>query len=357
MFGPRTEGTEHLLVPHGGSLSSYGGLVLAEQLRSPRPVGERPLDRVDVAVPEPGPNEVQIDVAACGVCRTDLQIVEGDLEARRLPIIPGHQIVGRITRVGSDVAGWNPGDRAGVAWLAGACGACDRCVEGLENLCDDAVFTGWDRNGGYAQTVVADAEFALAIPDSFDDLEAAPLMCGGVIGYRALKLSGVEPGGKVGLFGFGASALLALQVAVHRGCKAYVITRSQAGRRRALEMGATWAGGYDQVPPVALDGAITFAPVGSVVVEALQAIRPGGTVAVNAIHLDAIPEFDYDLLWRERVVRSVANFTRRDAEEFLALAADIPIETVVDAYPLGRANEALQALDSGRPQGAVVLTT
>jgi propanol-preferring alcohol dehydrogenase len=330
--------------------------VLAEQLRSPKPVGERPLHRVDVAEPEPGPHEVQIEVAACGVCRTDLQIVEGDLEARTLPIIPGHQIVGRITRVGTGVERWKPGDRAGVGWLAGACGHCDRCEEGLENLCDDAMFTGWDRDGGYAQTVVADAEFALAIPDSFDDLEAAPLMCGGVIGYRALKLSGVEAGGKVGMFGFGASALLALQVAVHRGCETYVITRSEASRRRAREMGATWAGGYDEGPPVDLDGAITFAPAGSVVVEALRAVRPGGTVAVNAIHLDAIPEFDYDLLWRERAIRSVANFTRRDAEEFLALAAAIPIETVVDAYPLGRANEALQALDSGQIRGAVVLT-
>jgi propanol-preferring alcohol dehydrogenase len=318
-------------------------------------VGDRPLSHVEIETPVPGPNEVSIDVAACGVCRTDLQVVEGDLEPRRLPVVPGHQIVGRIAVVGPEVTRWRRGDRAGLAWLGGACGTCDRCEEGLENLCDSAVFTGWDTDGGYAETVVANADFVLRIPDSFDDLEAAPLMCGGVIGYRALKLSGIEPGQKLGLYGFGASALLALQVAVHWDCEVYVTTRSEAGRRRALEFGAVWAGGYDQEPPAPLDGVVTFAPVGSVVVDALRALRPGGTIAVNAIHLDAVPEFSYDLLWQERSIRSVANFTRRDAEEFLALAAAIPITTMVELYPLSQANEALQRLAESGIEGAAVL--
>ena len=325
-------------------------------LSHPGPIGVERLQLRDVGTPTPRSGEIAIEVAACGVCRTDLQLVEGDLAARRLPVVPGHQVVGRVIALGDGVERWSLGDRVGVAWLAGSCGMCRRCRSGDENLCTLAEFTGWDRDGGYADVMVARADFAFGIPDSFSDVEAAPLLCGGVIGYRSLKICGIRPGGRLGLYGFGASALLALQVAIHWNCEVYVATRSAAERQRALEFGAVWAGGTDEVPPVELDAAVTFAPVGSVVVAALSALAPGGTVAINAIHLDEIPAFDYDLLWRERGLRSVANFTRRDAEEFLALAAEIPIRTVADVYPLEDAHLALAALAAGRVSGAAVLT-
>ena len=308
------------------------------------------------AVPGTGPGEVSIEVAACAVCRTDLQIIEGDLAARRMPIVPGHQVVGRVVGVGEGVDRWRIGDRVGVAWLAGACGACERCRSGTENLCDYAQFTGWDTDGGYAEAMTAQADFVFPIPSSFGDAEAAPLLCGGVIGYRALRLSGISPGGTLGLYGFGASARLTIQVALHWDCDVYVTTRSRSEQERALQMGAPWAGSYHAPPPVELDAAITFAPAGFVVVEALRAIRPGGTVAINAIHLDTIPEFPYELLWRERSIRSVANFTRHDATEFLSLAEEIPITTTVDAYPLADANIALDRLNRGDVDGAAVLT-
>ena len=330
-------------------------MAAAQILRRPGPVGQGPLEPVEFDAPVPLAGEVVIEVAACGVCRTDLQLVEGDLTARRLPIIPGHQVVGRVIAVGPDVDRWAIGDRVGVAWLAGTCGSCAACNSGRENLCPNAQFTGWDRDGGYAGVIAARADFAFAIPDGFTDVEAAPLLCGGVIGYRSLTLSGIRPGERLGLYGFGASALLAMQVAVHWGCEVYVATRSAAERSRALELGAVWAGDYDDLLPAPLDAAVTFAPVGSVVVAALRSIRPGGTVAINAIHLDAIPTFDYDLLWGERILRSVANFTRRDAEEFLQLAAAIPIRTVADTYPLHEANRALQDLAGGHVDGAAVL--
>jgi propanol-preferring alcohol dehydrogenase len=256
---------------------------------------------------EPAAGEMSIDVAACAVCRTDLQLIEGDLEARRLPIVPGHQVVGRVRAVGSGVEQWRPGDRVGVAWLAGACGSCARCREGHENLCDRAQFTGWDRDGGFAESMTARADFVYAIPRGFSDIEAAPLLCGGIIGYRSLRIAGIEPGGRLGLYGFGASALLAFQVARYWGCEVFVATRSRPEQARAIEMGAAWAGSYHEQPPVPVDAAVTFAPVGYVVVEALKAVRPGGTVAINAIHLDTVPEFPYELLWMERGIRSVAN--------------------------------------------------
>lgn len=299
--------------------------------------------------------DIVVEVNACGVCRTDLQLVEGDLSPRRLPITPGHQIVGRVIAVGPDVTRWHPGDRAGVAWLASTCGTCRFCISGRENLCGDAEFTGWDRDGGYADRMTARADFAFRIPNGFDDLEAAPLLCGGVIGYRALKVSGIQPGGTLGLYGFGASAGLAIQVANHWGCRIFVATRSPREQQRALELGAAWAGSYHEAPPAPLDAAITFAPVGHVAIEALKAVDRGGTVAVNAIHLDRVPEFGYDLLWWERQIRSVANFTRADAVEFLALAAEIPIRTVRDDYPLSDANVALQRLKRGEVSGAAVL--
>lgn len=327
----------------------------AQQLRHPGSIGTGPLELGVVGAAMPGPGEIAIDVAACGVCRTDLQLVEGDLPAHRLPIVPGHQVVGRVRSIGAGVGRWSVGDRVGVAWLAGSCGVCVACRAGNENLCDDAVFTGWDRDGGYAEAMTAQADFAFEIPDGFTDVEAAPLLCGGVIGYRSLKISGIDSGGRLGLYGFGASALLAMQVARHWGCEVYVATRSESERRRALDLGAAWVGGYGDLPPEPLDAAVTFAPVGSVVVAALRAIRPGGSVAINAIHLDGIPAFDYDLLWRERSLRSVANFTRRDAEEFLALAVEIPIRTVADQYPLAEANAALADLARGGVSGAAVL--
>ena len=328
----------------------------AALLRSQGPLEAQPLDMVELDDPEPGPGEIALEVSACGVCRTDLQLVTGDLAARALPIVPGHQVVGEVVAIGEDVAGWAVGDRAGVGWVAATCGRCRFCSSGRENLCEDAVFTGWDRNGGFATAMATNADFAFPLPPGRTDLELAPLLCGGVIGYRALRISGIAPGGRLGLFGFGASALLAIQVAVHWGCDVYVVTRSEAERTRAREMGAVWAGAYHDTVPVPLDAAITFAPVGDVVVAALSALDRGGVVAVNAIHLDGIPAFDYDHLWLERQIRSVANFTRSDAAEFLRLAAEIPIRTVVDVSPLEAANEALAAIDDGTVAGAAVLS-
>jgi propanol-preferring alcohol dehydrogenase len=314
-----------------------------------------PLRLADVPDPVPAPGEIVVRVTACGVCRTDLQIVEGDIAARRLPIVPGHQPVGRVTAVGDDVDEWAVGDRAGVGWLAGTCGACAHCVAGRENLCEQATFTGWDRDGGFADAVAIRASAALRLPAGFDDLAAAPLLCGGVIGYRSLRVSGIAPGGSLGLYGFGASALIAIQVARHWGCEVHVATRAPRDRDRALALGAASVGGYDDAPPHPLDAAITFAPSGDVVVAALRAVDRGGTVAVNAIHLDRIPTFSYDLLWWERTIRSVANSTRRDAVELLDLAAAIPIRTAVTRFPLAAAGEALAALKAGRIEGAAVL--
>lgn len=326
-------------------------------LERPGPAASRPLRLLELPDPEPGPGELLLGVAACGICRTDLQIVEGDLAMRAMPIVPGHQVVGRVEAVGTGVAGWSVGDRAGVGWLGSADETCRFCTSGRENLCPDARFTGWDRDGGYAERMTVRAGFALHLPDGFDDLAAAPLLCGGVIGYRSLKVAGIEPGGRLGLFGFGASALLAIQVAVHRGCEVYVATRSPVERARAMSLGATWAGGYDEPVPVPLDAAVTFAPAGEVVLAALRSIDRGGTVAINAIHLDRVPEFPYEWLWLERSLRSVANFTRRDAEEFLALAASIPIRTETEVHPLEAGGLALQRLAEGKVEGAAVLAT
>ncbi len=327
-------------------------------MRLPRPaaIEAGPLEEVEIRDLEPAPSELTIDVGACGVCRTDLQIAEGDLQARRLPIVPGHQAVGTVRAVGAGVDGWNVGDRAGIGWMAGSCGECEFCRSDRENLCRFARFTGWDRDGGFAEQMNVRADFAFALPGELSDEQLAPLLCGGVIGYRSLRISGTEPGGRLGLFGFGASASLAIQVAVHWKCEVFVFTRSESEQRRALELGAVWAGGYDDPSPEPLEAAVTFAPVGFVVVKALQALDRGGTVAINAIHLDQIPSFDYDDLWLERQIRSVANFTRRDAREFLALAALIPIRTSYSVFPLHRANAALDAIKEGDVSGAAVLS-
>jgi alcohol dehydrogenase, propanol-preferring len=324
------------------------------QLTKPAPAATAPLRLVGLDDPRPGPDELVLSVTACAVCRTDLQLVEGNLEPRRLPIVPGHQVVGRVERVGSDVDDWRAGDRAGVGWLASACGTCPLCASGRENLCSDARFTGWDRDGGYATRMAVRAAFALRLPETFDDLAAAPLLCGGVIGYRSLKVSGIRPGGRLGLFGFGASALLTLQVARHWGCEVHVRTRSSRDWGRATALGAASAAGYDEPTPP-LDAAVTFAPAGDVVVAALRNLDRGGTVAINAIHLDRIPEFSYDLLWWERSLRSVANYTRADAREFLELAAAIPIRTEIQTFALENGNEALRRLSTGELQATAVL--
>ncbi len=323
----------------------------------PGPVETKPLRLTDVPEPAAGPGELLLRLSACAVCRTDLQIVEGDIEARRLPVVPGHQAVGVVEAVGAGVSGWTAGEAAGVAWLGGTCGGCRFCLSGRENLCIEARFTGWDGDGGFAEKMTVRADFALRLPAGFEALAVAPLLCGGVIGYRALRRTGVSPGGRLGLYGFGASALLTMQVAVYEGSEVYVCTRSKAEQERALSMGAKWAGGYEEMPPDALDAAITFTPAGNVVVAALKALDRGGTVVVNAIHLDRVPEFSYDLLWLERNICSVANFTRRDASELLELAARIPIKTTATEYPLSEANEALADVKAGRVAGAAVLRT
>jgi propanol-preferring alcohol dehydrogenase len=296
--------------------------------------------------PEPGPGEVLVEVGACGVCRTDLQIFEGDLPLRRQPVVLGHQVAGRIS---------GSGERVGVAWLHGADGTCPACRRGLENLCPNAEFTGWTADGGYAQLVRARRDFVFPLPAGFTDVEAAPLLCAGIIGYRSLRLAGAEAGGRLGLFGFGSSAHLAIQVALHWGCEVAVFTRSEPERALSLRLGAAWAGGLDDRAPWPLDAAVTFAPVGSVVVAALRRLAPGATVAVNAIHLDGMPAFDYDLLWEERAIRSVANFTRADATAFLALAAAIPIRARVQEFPLAAAGDALARLAAGAISGSAVL--
>lgn len=304
-----------------------------------------------------GEGELVVEVEACAVCRTDLQEVRGDLPAHRMPVIPGHQVVGRVVEVGAGVTGWTVGERAGAFWLASSCGDCGYCQSGRENLCADAQFTGWDIDGGYAERMAVRADFALRLPsDGASAVDLAPLLCGGVIGYRALRRSGIQPGGRLGLYGFGASASLAIQVARHWGCEVYVATRSPADRERALEMGAVWAGSATERPPAPLDAAVTFAPVGSVVIAALQALDRGATVAINAIHLDQIPAFDYEDLWWERSITSVANVTRRDAREFLKLAAEIGIQTNPQRYPLTNASAALADLEAGNiGAGAAVL--
>jgi propanol-preferring alcohol dehydrogenase len=324
-------------------------------LSSPGPIASSPLRDVELDPPRPGPGELLLRVAACGVCRTDLQLCEGELAARKLPIVPGHQIVGHVEAVGDGVPEWSVGDRAGVAWVAGTCGVCAQCLAGRENLCQRGTFTGWDRNGGYASFALVRADFALRIPSAFTDIDAAPLLCGGVIGFRSLKRAHVSPGMRVGLYGFGASALLAMQVALFWKCRVSVCTRSPEEQERAREMGAFWAGGYDELPPEPLDAAVTFAPAGFVVHRALQALDRGATLAINAIHLDELPKMPYGHLWWERSIVSVANFTRADAHEFLDLAATIPIGTQVETHLLADANVALARLSRGEVRGAAVL--
>lgn len=325
-------------------------------LGRPRPIEEQPLIFQEVPEPEPGAREIRLRVRACGVCHTDLHTVEGDLHLPKLPIIPGHQIVGEVEKLGRGAKRFRLGERVGVPWLNWACGECDFCRKGLENLCPHARFTGLHVDGGYAQYAVVPEDFAYPIPDGFPDEHAAPLLCAGVIGYRALRLSEVKEGERLGLYGFGASAHVTIQVARHLGCRVFVFTRSAEHQRLARELGAIWVSEPRVEPPERLDRAIIFAPAGWLVPEALRALRPGGTLALAGIYMTPIPEMEYELLYGERAVRSVANMAREDARELLELAAKIPIETEVEAYPLAEANEVLLRLKGGGIRGAAVLS-
>ncbi|MGC8787802.1 MAG: zinc-dependent alcohol dehydrogenase family protein [Anaerolineae bacterium] len=324
-------------------------------LFSPKRIEEDPLVLNEVADPQPGPGQVRMRVRTCGVCHTDLHTVEGELKLPKLPVIPGHQIVGVVDALGPGATRYRLGDRVGVGWLGWACGECEFCRRGEENLCPQAHFTGLHADGGYAEYVVVDERFAYPIPERFTEVEAAPLLCAGIIGYRSLRLSGIQPGGRLGLYGFGASAHIAIQVARHWGCEVYVFSRGEEHRRLAEELGAAWTGQAQEHPPFPLDAGITFAPAGWIVPLALEHLRPGGTLAINAVYMSPIPEMRYDLIYGERVLRSVANFTRQDAEEFLRLAAEIAVRTEVQVYPLAEANKALQRLKRGEIRGSAAL--
>ncbi|HEY3917031.1 MAG TPA: zinc-dependent alcohol dehydrogenase family protein [Stellaceae bacterium] len=308
-----------------------------------------------LAIPQPGPHQVGLRITACGVCRTDLHIVDGELAEPKLPLTPGHEIVGVVESIGAGVTGLKPGDRIGVPWLGFTCGVCDFCCSGRENLCDRARFTGYHLDGGYAEYAVADARFCFPLPPGLDDIAAAPLLCAGLIGYRALRLAGAAD--RLGIYGFGAAAHIVAQVARHRGQRVFAFTRDgdRTGQDFARRLGAVWAAGSSELPPEKLDAALIFAPVGALVPAALAATNKGGTVVCAGIHMSDIPRFPYSLLWEERVVRSVANLTRQDGEEFLALAPQVPVETTTRAYPLEQANEALADLRAGRLTGAAVL--
>jgi alcohol dehydrogenase, propanol-preferring len=323
-------------------------------LTSPQPVSQHPLQIAEVANPRLRSGHVLLRVRACGVCRTDLHIVEGELPPKQLRIIPGHQIVGEV--VEGATAEIPMGLRVGVSWLGGTDGTCQYCQRGLENLCDSPTFTGYTVAGGYAEYAFARNDFVFPLPASLDDLHAAPLLCAGIIGFRSLRVAGVERGERVGLFGFGASAHLAIAVLRAWKCDVYVSTRGKSHRDLAASLGATWVGSETEKPPAELDRAVTFAPSGDVVVAALGSLRKGGVVAINAIHLDRIPQFDYDsLLWGERQLRSVANMTRADARDFLALAVEIGLKPKVTVFKLDQANEALIAVKNDAVDGAAVI--
>ena len=326
----------------------------AAVLSSPQEISRQPLRIEEVPKPKPEPSQVLLRVRACGVCRTDLHIVEGELPVRRAGVIPGHQIVGEV--VAGAMEGLPVGTRVGVSWIGGIDGTCQYCRRGLENLCDSPTFTGYTVDGGYAEYALVRSDFAFPLPESLDDLHAAPLLCAGIIGFRSLRVAGVEPGERVGLFGFGASAHLAITVLRSRSCEVYVSTRGARHRELATSLGAVWVGSEKDKPPVELDRAVTFAPSGDVVIAALGSLRKGGVVAINAIHLDRIPQFDYDrLLWGERQIRSVANMTRDDARDFLGVASQIGLRPKVTAFSLDQANEALIALKEDSIDGAAVI--
>lgn len=329
-------------------------------LKTPGSVDDRPLRLDDVPEPEVRADELLVRVSACGICRTDLHVVEGELPVRLSPVIPGHQIVGRVAVLGTDVGGFAVNDRVGVAWLNRTCGKCKYCLAGRENLCDQALFTGWSVNGGYAEYAIAPASFTYPLPDSFEDIQAAPLLCAGIIGYRCLRLTGLSQhnwkGARLGIYGFGAAGHICIQLARSRGAEVYVCTRDRE-RHQALahELGAAWVGDAAEAPPAQLDTAIIFAPAGELVPVALKAVAKGGTIVLGGIHMSPIPSFDYSLIYGERTLRSVANNTRADGEEFLLEAASIPVRTHVQTFSFEQANDALIALKHDAIRGAGVL--
>jgi propanol-preferring alcohol dehydrogenase len=316
---------------------------------------KRPLREADHPDPSPGPGQVLLRVRTCGVCRTDLHVVDGDLTAPKLPLVPGHQIVGILEALGEGVSGFGIGDRVGVPWLGGSCGHCSYCLSGRENLCEHALYTGYQIDGGFAERCVAGERFCFPIPEGYPDLQAAPLLCAGLIGYRSLRMTGDAR--KLGFYGFGAAAHILIQIARHQGREVYASTRpgDEEAQQFARQLGAVWAGGSDETPPEPLDAAIIFAPVGDLVPTALRAVARGGTVVCAGIHMSDIPSFPYSILWEERVLRSVANLTRQDGEEFMALAPKVPVRTEVHAYALANANDALEDLRRGRFTGAAVV--
>ena len=324
-------------------------------LHSPAPVDQAPLRWENVGLPEPREDEARVRVHACGICRTDLHVVEGELEPRRSPVIPGHQIVGTVDALGGRASRFAPGERVGIAWLHRTCGRCEYCRSGRENLCDDPLFTGWSADGGYAEYVVAPEAFIYRIPEGFSDLAAAPLLCAGIIGFRSLRLSAIGKGSRLGLYGFGAAAHVAIQVARHWGAEVYAVTREPRHQELARSLGAAWAGGVADRPPKPLDASIIFAPAGELVPPALRVLKKGGVLVLGGIHMSPIPPLEYSLLYHERVIRSVANNTRQDGEDFLGVAAKIPVRTEIQVFPLTQANEVLQALKHDRVRGAAVL--
>jgi propanol-preferring alcohol dehydrogenase len=328
----------------------------AMQLKKFAPVDQNPLQLVNLPVPEPGPEEVLLRIKVCGVCHTDLHTVEGELPEVMLPIIPGHQVVGVVEKQENEASRFKEGDRVGVAWLYSSCSECGYCTRENENLCESARFTGYHVNGGYAEYMVVPEKFAYVIPEIFSDEEASPLLCAGIIGYRALRLSEIQPGQRLGLYGFGASAHVAIQVAVHWGCQVYVFTRSGEHRKLAKKLGAAWTGTSKDNPPTKMDSSIIFAPAGELVLDALSVLDKGGTVALAGIYMTPIPEMDYvKHLYHERTLRSVANATRQDGEELLKIAAEIPIRTTTQAFKLEEANRVLNLLKEGKISGAAVL--
>lgn len=324
-------------------------------LHRPGPAENHMLQLQDIPQPMPGRGEVRVRVSVCGVCHTDLHIVEGDIHPPKLPLIPGHQVVGVIDAIGAGVTSHHEGDRVGIPWLFSTDGTCLYCRRGEENLCENARFTGFHANGGYAEYVVVPTESAYPLPSVFSDLHAAPLLCAGVIGFRSYRLSGVRPGGTISLFGFGGSAHIVLQLALHEGCTVYVVTRSEKHQKLARELGSAWVGTAQEQPPELSDAAIIFAPAGSLVPVALQTIRKGGTVALAGIAMSDLPAMPYDLIYHERILRSVANSTHQDVREFLASAATVPVRTTVEEFPLEQANEALLAMKNSRTEAAAVL--
>ena len=315
----------------------------------------KPLVLKELPIPEPGPGQVLVRVHACGICRTDLHIIDGELREPKLPLVPGHQIVGTVAGIGTAAGKLREGLRVGIPWLGGSCGRCGYCLSDRENLCDAPRFTGYQADGGFAEYTVADHRFCFPLPEGYPDLQAAPLLCAGLIGHRSLVMAG--GGTRLGIYGFGAAAHIVTQVAHWQGREVYAFTRSgdREGQQFARTMGAAWAGNAEELPPSELDAAIIFAPAGELVPLALRAVGRGGTVVCGGIHMSDIPAFPYDLLWGERVLRSVANLTRRDGEEFLALAPQVPVRTEVQVFPLAEANEALAALRRGTIRGAGVL--